>query len=605
MKTNNTIKFLAVLFAAGTMALSCDVLEKVPGSDFTEDTVFESQKDFESFLFGTYMIGLHSYYPYHNLNASGGVNMNPNPTMCMTSPMSDESEMAPSWHQSHIWNSAGLQKNNIVQQEDRRWNLRWMALRRANIIIERVDATDFTATEKRGYKGEALFIRALNHFEIFKRYGGMPIVDKRFGVSDEWKVPRSSVKDYVEFIVKDCDDAAECLDGITYLENQRGRITKAACLALKAKVLLYAASPLFNSAEPFLPTEHPELVCYGDYDVNRWKRAADAAKAALDEAAAEGFGILDTDDPDNDYRKVWEEYDNKEIILAEKFTAKQGNWTFPWCVLIPAGLNMSAWADNGVCVTHNFIAKYEKKDGSAMVWNKPDVEGDDIMEKYAQLEPRFHQTIAYNGSPWNNSFPDMQLYQKYVDSRDNTIKLVTNGESPQPKANVTGALMHKIIPRVLDNVGSNYQVTPNGILFRVAELYLNYAEALNELEGPTAAVYDALRPVRDRAGMRDFPAGLTKEQMRERIKNERAIELSFEDHRFSDIRRWMDAEEDGVMKGDFYKEELTHISGVGLNQKCTYVITKFETRSFNRNMYLHPILESEINKGYLTQNPGW
>ena len=105
--------------------------------------------------------------------------------------------------------------------------------------------------------------------------------------------------------------------------------------------------------------------------------------------------------------------------------------------------------------------------------------------------------------------------------------------------------------------------------------------------------------------MRDFPAGLTKEQVRERIKNERAIELSFEDHRFWDIRRWMDAEEDGVMKGDFYKEELTHISGVGLNQKCTYVITKFETRSFNRNMYLHPILESEINKGYLTQNPGW
>lgn len=578
------------------MALSCDVLEKVPGSDFTEDTVFESQKDFESFLFGTYMIGLHSYYPYHNLNASGGVNMNPNPTMCMTSPMSDESEMAPSWHQSHIWNSAGLQKNNIVQQEDRRWNLRWMALRRANIIIERVDATDFTATEKRGYKGEALFIRALNHFEIFKRYGGMPIVDKRFGISDDWNVPRASVEDYVNFIVKDCDDAAACLDGITYNENQRGRINKAACLALKAKVLLFAASPLFNSASPYLPTDHPELVCYGNYDKNRWKLAADAAQAALNEAAAEGFGILDNDDPNNDYRKVWEEYDNKEVILAEKFTAKQGNWGFPWCVLIPAGLNMTAWADNGVCVTHNFARMYDKKDGTPMEYNAPGVVGHDIMAKYAQLEPRFHQTVAYQGSPWNNSFPDMQLD---VDA---------SGESPQPKANVTGLLMHKIIPRALDNVGSNYQQTPNGILFRVAELYLNLAEALNEYEGPTANVYDALHPVRDRAGMPDFPAGLSQDEMRERIKKERALELAFEDHRLWDIRRWMDAEKDGVMKGNFYKQTLKRTSPPlvgGLDQTCDYTIEVFEVRSFNRNMYLHPILESEVNKGYLTQNPGW
>ena len=593
MKTANIFKLAAVLLLSGTLILSCDVLEKVPGSDVTEDTVFASQKDFESFLFGTYMIGLHSYYPYHNLNASGGVNRNPNPTMCMTSPMSDESEMAPSWHQSHLWNSAGIQKNNIIQQEDRRWDLRWEALRRANIILERIDGTSFTDREKSGYKGEALFIRALNHFEIFKRYGGMPIVDKRFAVSDDWKVPRSSVEDYVEFIVKDCDDAAACLSGITYLDNQRGRINKAACLALKAKVLLFAASPLFNRAAPILPTDHPELVCYGNVDVNRWKRAADAAKAALDEAAAEGFGILDNDDPENDYRKVWEEYDNKEVILAEKFTAKQGNWTFPWCVLIPAGLNMSAWADNGVCVTHNFIAKYDKKDGTPMTWNAPGVQGDDIMEKYKQLEPRFRQTVAYNGSEWNEDFPEMQLY------------VGASGESPQPKANVTGALMHKIIPRNLVNKGSLYQQTPNGILFRVAELYLSYAEALNEYEGPTAEVYNALQPVRDRAGMPNFPAGLSQDEMRERIKKERDIELAFEDHRFWDIRRWVDAEKDGVMKGNFYKETIERVSGMGLDMKCNYTIEVFEVRAFNKNMYFHPIIESEVNKGYLTQNPGW
>ena len=581
--------FAAVLLMASA-ALSCDVLEKAPGSDVTEDTVFSTKKDFESFLFGTYMLGLHSYYPYHNTNSS----RNPNPTMCMTSPMSDESEMAPSWHSSHIWNTASIQKNSIVSQEDRRWNLRWEAIRRANIIIERIDGTDFSALEKRGYLGEALFIRALNHFEIFKRYGGMPIVDKRLGVSDDWAIPRSSVEDYVEFIVKDCEDAAEDLDGIVYAENQRGRITKAAALALKAKVLLYAASPLFNTDTPYLPTDHPELVCYGNYDKNRWKRAADAAKEAITVAEASGFAILDTDDPNNDYRNVWELYDNQEVILAEKFTAKVGNWSFPWCVLIPAGLNMQAWADNGVCVTHNFAKLYDKKDGTPMNWNAPGVVGNDIQEKYAQLEPRFQQTVAYNGSLWNNSFPDMQLYKGAM------------GESPQPSSNVTGLLMHKLIPRNLENLGMNYQQTPNGILFRVAELYLGYAEALNEyLDSPDAEVYNAIHPVRDRAGMPDFPASLSKDQMRERIRKERAIELSFEDHRLWDIRRWMIAEQDGVMKGKFYKQTLTHISGFGPDQKCDYVIEVFEERAFNKNMYLHPILESEVNKGYLTQNPGW
>ena len=246
MKHIRIFGLIAAALLAGSAALSCDVLEKVPGSDVTEDTIFSTKKDFESFLFGPYMLGLHSYYPYHNQNSS----RNPNPTMCMTSPMSDESEMAPSWHASHLWNSAGIQKNSIVSNEDRRWNLRWEALRRANIIIERIDGTDFTATEKRGYLGEALFIRALNHFEIFKRYGGMPIVDKRFGVNDEWSVPRASVADYVEFMVKDCDDAARNLDGIVYNENQRGRINKTACLALKANrpamlsdVGLYFADP--------------------------------------------------------------------------------------------------------------------------------------------------------------------------------------------------------------------------------------------------------------------------------------------------------------------------------------------------------------------------
>ena len=122
------------------------------------------------------------------------------------------------------------------------------------------------------------------------------------------------------------------------------------------------------------------------------------------------------------------------------------------------------------------------------------------------------------------------------------------GQSPASGANVTGVIMHKLIPYAMSS-STNYQMEANAILFRVGELYLNYAEALNEsLLSPSQAVYDAVNTIRDRAGMPDLPSELSKEQMRDRIKNERAVELAYEDHRLWDVRRWMDAEKEGLCK---------------------------------------------------------
>lgn len=592
-KVNTYAKYCAVVLISCTV-LSCNVLEKAPGSDVTEDTIFETQKDFESFLLGTYAFGLHSYYPYYNRAQDNGTK-NPNPAMGITSCMTDESEAAASFMPANQWNSAAITKGSITSQEDTRWELRWEALRRANIIIERIPATSFSDIDKKHYMGEALFLRALNHFELFKRYGGMPIVDKRLDVSDDWNLPRKSVEEMVEFMVADCDNAADCLSDAIYTELQRGRITKSACLALKAKILLFAASPLFNTAEPYLPSDHPELICYGDYSLQRWGRAAEAAREALASCENEGFSILDNNDPENDYRKLWETFDNVEVILAEKFTnANLGTWQFPWTVLLPYGYSYMGqiWGGAGVCVTHNFIAKYDKMDGTKPDWKAPGVVGDDIMAIYASLDPRFRQTVVYNGSAWNSDWTDSQLYEG------------CKGTSPSAVCNLTGTLLHKTIPRQLGEKGNN-RLASNGILFRVGELYLDLAEAVNEFEGPTDEVYNAMHVIRDRAGMPDFPAGLSQEQMRARIKNERDIELSFEDHRLWDIRRWMDAEKEGVMKGNIYRENVQKGTGAGLSQKCEYSIEVLEVRSFNRNMYLHPIPEKEENKGYMVQNPGW
>lgn len=566
-----------------------DFLDKPQGSDVNEDTIFSTKKNIEKMLYATYQYGLHSYYPYHNLNNK----INPNPTMCMSAPITDEGEMSNTWYSSEQWNLGAILSSTIESTEDTRWPIRYKAIRMCNILIERIpDATVVSEREKVQFAAEAYFIRALNNFELFKRYGGMPIVDHRLQSNEDWEIPRATLADYVDYIVADCDKAYQGLNGVEYPENERGRITASAALALKAKVLLYAASPLFNTGKPYLSTGTPEYICYTNEDNNRWKLAADAAQAALDQCGREGFYILNEGDPENDYRKLWETYDNCEIILAEKWAGKQGNWSWPWCGFIPTGFGMSTWGE-ALNVTHNFIRKYEKMDGTKMEWNEPGVVGHDLMEKYAQLDPRFRQTVAYNGSYWNNGFPDVQLFEGAK-------------TSPNANANETGALLHKLVPRELASSGGQGSIQPNGILFRVAELYLTLAEALNEYgSAPSQQVYDAVNTVRERAGMPALPAGLTKEQMRERIKNERDIELSFEDHRLWDIRRWMDAEKEGVMQGTFYGVKIERISGSGLNQVCDYTIVPFEQRIWHRKMYLHPIKENEVNKGYLVQNPGW
>lgn len=558
-----------------------DFLDKPPGIDITEDTIFSSQKNIETFLFSSYSLGIHSYYPFNNRNGS----INPYPTTCMTAPMTDEAEMSDEFYSSQVWNSGGIQKSN--NQEDARFNIRWQAIRKCNIIIERMPAAPVPQEIRDQFTGEALFIRALNNFEMFKRYGGMPIIDKRFRIDDDMAVPRSPVKDYVDYIVNDCNEAARLLANVTYTPNQRGRITRLAVLALKAKTLLYAASPLFNTATPYIGSENNDLVCYGNYDRKRWEDAATAAKEVIDAAPSFGIGILDNNDPENDYRKVWETTDNIEIILGEKFANNVGNWEYPWSLLSPQFLaGMNGWS--GVCVPHNFVRKFEKMNGEPQVWNEPGVEGDDLMEKYAELDPRFRQTVAYNGSAWSPEFPEMMLYQ---------------GGSHNTARNKTGAMMHKLIPSTLSPAR---RATPNAILFRLGEAYLNYAEALNEAnDTPPEAAFAAIDLLRDRAGMPPLPRNLNRDELRERIKNERAVELSFEDHRLWDIRRWMDAEKDGVMLGSFYKVIINKVSGSGLASKCNYEIAVFETRSFNRNMYLHPIVETEVNKGYMVQNPGW
>lgn len=570
----NSIILLWMLISSSCEDMMGHYLDKAPGVDVTLDTIFSTQRNAETFIVNMYKVGIHTDLPkWDDLDGRRDAIY-----ACTT----DEAENGASWYWCQNFNNAA-QNPNWSGDDGRRW-VRWRAIRNTNILLEKIN--DVPSTEpnfKEQAAGQARFIRALNYFEMLKRYGGMPIVRKSLDMTDELKIPRSTFAEIVDFIVGDCDTAAMLLPD-KWSETFTGKATKGAALMLKSRTLLYAASPLFNSNTPYIDLPgNNDIPTYGNYDKNRWEKAADAAKAVIDWAPSGSIALVTNQGVDKNYRYVWEVPDNQEIILSTKFAGLEGYWYMAF-----KSINNFYISEAGTSVTFNFVKKYEKLDGTSQSWAPNG--GDDLNQKYAELDPRFAQSIAYNGSYWNPDFPSLKMFQGADEVAAN---------QPPRIGCKGGHWLRKWIPGTLTSSTNSYV---NWYLFRLAEAYLNYAEAINEFEGPVAEAYDAVNIIRKRSGMPDFPPGLSQEEFRKKIRNERTIELAFEDHRLWDIYRWMIAEEDGVMRGDMWG---LNIYRIGTSNEYRYEPYVFETRTFNKSMYLHPMMQNEINKGYLIQNPGW
>jgi hypothetical protein len=539
-------------------------LEKPPGVDVTEETVFSSKEEVEKFVAGAYYYGILSdMFGWWDDRDKNDVEI---------SAACDEAETYASWFWCQsIWNSAGM--SAIDGRGDNRFNTHWVALRRANILIEKIEDAPFDAPDyKKQVLGEALFIRAFNHFELFKKYGGIPLIKIRFNPSDDLKVPRNTVKETVDFIVEDCNRAIELLPH-DYPSAMKGRLTRSAAMALKSRTLLYAAGETFNTATPYLDLgENNELICYGNRDKERWKLAADAAKQWIDEYPSGGFKLITDKGADINYRYVWETNDNDEIILAEKSKPERYQWDFPYNFRFPPF---------GLFITWNFMRLYETKAGADQPWK---MEGDNnLLAIYENMDPRFKQTVSFHGTAFNPEYP--------------MLDLTVSGAHAPVGDGCHGGYVHKGLPY---GVYGNIRLMPNAIIFRVAEAWLNYAEALNEYnDTPPAAAYDALNIIRRRSGMPAVPENLTQLQFREKVRRERAVELAYEGHRLWDIRRWEIAGE-GVMSGDMYG-----IRQYREGDEVRYEPYVFEKRSFKEAMYRHPFPQNEVNKGYLIQNPGY
>lgn len=550
-------------------------LEKPPGVDVTQDTIFSTQNNVETFLMGIYKDGMYTDLPEWN-DRNG---RRDSPFGCYT----DEAENVATWYSSQVYNTASITPDN--NGDGGRWTYRWKAIRSINTLLERIDDVPDANTEyKRQARGQALFIRGLCYFEMFKRYGGVPIVDKSFSMDDpaSMKVERATLEETVNFIVKDAEQAATLLPD-TWPSHLTGKATKGAALMLKSRTLLYAASPLSNTdIPPMTLPGHNDLICYGNNDANRWKLAADAAKEVINWAPQGQVQLIDDKGADKNYQYTWSEPDNAEVIMSSKLTGVTGAWDD-----IFKSLNNFYFAQSGTMITQNFVEKYEKKDGTAPYWDPKG--GNNLTQMYEDLDPRFGQSIGYNGSYWNNDFPVLTLWQGAVPAN-----------SPPLLDLKTGYWVRKYIPIEMDLNTSVYAVWT---LYRLAEAYLNYAEALNEFQGPAPEAYQAVNIIRARSGMPNFPPGLSKEAFREKIRNERAIELFFEEHRLWDVTRWRIAEQEGVMQGNMWGIRIYKLPEPGTEFRWEPYV--FEERFWKASMYRIPFPRSEIDKGYIVQNPGW
>ncbi|MDR0507574.1 MAG: RagB/SusD family nutrient uptake outer membrane protein [Dysgonamonadaceae bacterium] len=631
-RINIAIFVSCLILLAGTSScedIMGDFLEKEPSSDITIDTIFSSARNTEALLASIYQFGIHANLGYGSAEVNGYKDAFADPSPNLFSGATDESEVCAAWYETNWWNAGDIyaERGGNVTEMDGRFEYRFKAIRLINILLNNIDRlpdTEMDNATKNMLKAESKTIRALNYLEMLKRYGGMPIVETQLTPDGNLKIPRSTLEETVDFIVKDCDEAIKDLP-VHQLGTNRGRVHEGVARAVKAKTLLYAASPLFNTDKPYMSFPNPEdnrLICYGNEDKARWQKAAIAAKEVLAWAVRSNYCKLITDKGnERNYAETWDVYDNPEIILAQK-QAEGGTWVWPWG-------NFSKYTppnkgEAGVTPLMNFIKKYEKQNGTKQTWANIGVGDPLIQEKMLELDLRFRQTVQYNMSYWDANWPVCPLYLEAARDVEET--------GPKLRGAISecygGFWLHKGRPYIVGG-DDHWWYSPNSTLFQLNEFYISYAEAAYEYAGNadvsvaipvgdfSLTAREAVNTIRARVGQPPIneaiykKTGDTDNGFRNAVRNERDIELAFDNHRFWDIRRWLQAEEEGVMKGDMIGLKINITTPVEdytkapIDHGYTGKLYKYETRTFLKRMYLHPFHINEVHKGYLKQNPGY
>lgn len=465
-----------------------------------------------------------------------------------------------------------------INPYDNQWSSFYTAIRSVNSFLESFDDAlaeleiyeynttypDLYATALY-YPYEARFLRAFAYFELIRRYGDVPLVTKTLTTDEANSVKQSSFEDVVEFIVDEIDEIAEELP-VSYssLYNaDTGRITRGAALALKARVLLYAASPLFNPSD----------------DQSKWEAAADAAADVI-ALVANGTFSYSLTSGEFYFSSGTTLLNSTQLILERRNTAASAFETANYPISYEG-----ATLNTANVPTQNLVDCYDLSDGTEFDWNNPDHTAD----PYSNRDPRFAKSILYNGATWQNV----------------AVETYFGGGDGQPNygATTTGYYLKKYVNSSVSLVASaTSTAVHHWFIFRYAEILLNYAEAVYNATGSATTSYngsytalEALNLVRASAPM---PTYSDDTDFVNRLRKERRIEFAYEDFRFWDIRRW----KIGEQSTDIYGVNITMADDGSLTYEKELVMQKV----WDDKMYLYPIPNSEILiNSNLVQNPGW
>lgn len=441
-----------------------------------------------------------------------------------------------------------------------RWAKNYALIRSINNYFEHADAIQGDAAKIARLTSEMHFMRAWNYVHLVKNYGGVPIVTKVFSTSDtEFNESRNTLDECVKFILEDLDKAIAGLPASFDAANQ-GRVTKGAAMAAKANFLLWVASPLNNPSN----------------DQAKWKAASDAAKAVID------LGTYSLYKPAK-YENIFLDRGNSEVILAKYYNSTAAGW---WVTnfenTVNRDLTPNSYGGWGMATPiQNIVDDFEMADGSKFSWSNPA----QAAKPYENRDPRFYATIFHDGMTHRGATVDV-----FEGGKDNPI-----GATVEPtNATQTGYFLRKFVDPAKDP--GKWENECMAIMIRLAEIYLNYAEAQNAL-GVDAEALKYVNMIRDRAGMPAISGSGTV--LRDKIHQERRIELAFEGQRYYDLRRWKTLQQ-GM--GDAIGMKIVK----NADGTKTYSKKTVQTRIFTEKVYWQPIPMTEIQKNAkLTQNPGY
>ena len=584
-----TYKLIGLLLLIQLSSCNEDFLDRQPMNQYGEGAVWSDLAMMEHFVNQIYYNIGHSF------------------DRPMLGVLTDESMFDPGSDQGH----GNVMKSLITpsdysifdtwsRTQKMRWSHSYASIRACNLFLEQVEANTYDDEAfKNRLIGEVHFLRAYHYHNLVFLYGGVPIITNAYELGDDFMAARNTFEETINFIAEECDKAAALLplhqEGSNY-----GRATKGAALALKARVLLYAASDLYNSNGSWTNGyEHPELIGYvGGDRTARWQAAKDAAKAVIDLGV---YSLYKAEPAPGDsiaqnYGEIFTLKQTSEDIFVRNFTESFQHWTYNIGIQnLPAGYR--GWAN--VSPLNQMVDDYEMSNGEEFDWSNPEHRAN----PYQNREPRFYADIFYDGAKWRPRQDDVAPLDPHG--------IIQTGWYEQPDGSWLGGLDSRNSPVTTWNgtytgyylrkfqditVNAPLEISPVPWRFiRYAEVLLSYAEASMEL-GEEEEARKYVNMIRTRAGLPDIHS--SGEELKEDVRHERKIELMFEDHRFFDIRRWMIAPE---VITDGYGVDIRYPLGA---DKPTYEIIHVQDREWKDRFYFMPIKLDELNKNSaLVQNP--